>query len=523
MADAVDLKSIVPKRRASSSLALGILLILYYNEYMNVLVTGATGYVGGRLIPKLLELGFHVRILARNPDRIKNRSWYSQVEIFTGDVLNKNSLHGLFQNIDVAFYLIHSLSKGKNFNDADTLSANNFVDTANEENLNRIIYLGGLAEGTDDLSEHLLSRQRTGEILRSSDIDVTEFRCGVIVGSGSISFEIIRNLTERLPIMICPKWVYINTQPISIENVLEYLIHSINTHVPNNSILEIGGTDILSYGDMIRKYAMIRGLRRLLIPVPVLTPKLSSYWIHWTTPVSAQLTRPLVEGLKNESIVHDEQAKVYFPQIALINYNDAVRLALSNLDDHAVATSWSDSLSSSNGQDFPIESISMVFDNTFDINQVSGMVHDQKTININKKSVDIFKFLSTLGGQTGWLYGNFLWKIRGYIDLLFGGVGLRRGRRDPLVLNQGDALDFWRIEKIVPDRLIRLKAEMKVPGKAWLQYEIIENDNDCTLVQTAFFAPKGLFGLLYWYGLYPIHRFIFRGLITAIKKRVLLL
>ena len=488
---------------------------------MKILVTGATGYVGGRLIPKLLQLGFEVRILARNPDRIKNRSWYSDVEIFTGDVLNKDSLKGLFTNIDTAFYLIHSLSQGNNFNHADIEAAENFSQVAQAEKLNKIIYLGGLAEGSDHLSEHLLSRQKTGEILRNSDIDITEFRSGVIVGSGSLSFEIIRNLTERLPIMICPKWVYTKTQPISIENVLEYLIHSVSTDTPKNSIFEIGGDNVLSYGDMIRRYALIRGLSRLLIPVPVLTPKLSSYWIHWTTPVSAKMTRPLVEGLKNESIVHDKKAQQYFPQISLINYDDAVKLALSNLDDQDIETSWSDSLSSSNGQDDPIESISLQNDNIVDYNEISGMLQDKKIITIEKSSASIFTFLSTLGGETGWLYGNLLWKIRGYIDLFFGGVGLRRGRRDPMVLNQGDALDFWRIENIIENKLIRLKAEMKVPGKAWLQYDIVENKNNCKLTQTAFFAPKGLLGLLYWYSLFPIHIFIFKGMIKAIKNRVL--
>ena len=231
-----------------------------------------------------------MRILARNPDRIQNRSWYSQVEIFTGDVLDKDSLDGLFTDIDVAFYLIHSLSQGKNFNQSDIQAAQNFVEVAESEKLKKIIYLGGLGEVSDNLSMHLLSRQQTGEILRNSEVDVTEFRSGVIVGSGSLSFEIIRNLTERLPIMICPKWVYTKTQPISIENVLEYLIHSVSTDMPKNAIFEIGGEDVLSYGDMIKKYALIRGLRRLLIPVPVLTPKLSSYWIHWTTPGSAKIT-----------------------------------------------------------------------------------------------------------------------------------------------------------------------------------------------------------------------------------------
>ncbi len=488
---------------------------------MKILVTGATGYVGGRLIPKLLQLGFDVRILARNPDRIQNRSWYSQVEIFTGDVLDKDSLDGLFTDIDTAFYLIHSLSQGKNFNQADIQAAQNFVEVAESEKLKKIIYLGGLGEVSDNLSMHLLSRQQTGEILRNSEVDVTEFRSGVIVGSGSLSFEIIRNLTERLPIMVCPKWVYTKTQPISVENVLEYLIHSISTDMPKNSIFEIGGEDVLSYGDMIKKYALIRGLRRLLIPVPVLTPKLSSYWIHWTTPVSAKITRPLVEGLKNESIVHDLEAQKYFPQISLIDYDDAVKIALSNLNDQDVETSWSDSLSSSNGQDGSIESISRLNDDVVDYNEISGMVHDKKIITIEKSSSDIFKFLSSLGGETGWLYGNFLWKIRGYIDLFFGGVGLRRGRRDPLVLNQGDALDFWRIEKVIENKLIRLKAEMKVPGKAWLQYEIVENENNCQLTQTAFFAPKGLFGLIYWYSLFPVHIFIFRGMIKAIRNRVL--
>ena len=475
-----------------------------------VLVTGATGYVGGRLVSKLLKLNYKVRVLARNPNRLENKTWYKDVEIHKGDVLNRESLIGLFKNVDTAYYLIHSMSNFNNFEKTDIKAADIFSQIASDEKLKRIIYLGGLADSSSNLSKHLKSRHLTGDELRKSKTQIIEFRASVIVGSGSLSFEMIRNLTERIPVMICPRWVYTKTQPISIKNILDYLIASLSIEFKENQVFEIGGKDVLSYGDMIKQYALTRKLRRLLISIPVLTPKLSSYWVHWTTPLSANITRPLVEGLKNESIVKSFESDLYFKDIDILDYKESLILALDNLDTGNVETSWSDSLSSSNSEEYSV-----------DLKSKEGILIERRNIYIESTPQRIFSFILTLGGENGWLYGNFLWKIRGYIDLLFGGVGLRRGRRNPIALQQGDALDFWRVEKIVDKKLLRLKAEMKLPGNAWLQYEMISiNDSKTELIQTAYFAPKGLGGLMYWYALYPIHQVIFSGLIRTIKKRV---
>ena len=474
-----------------------------------ILVTGATGYVGGRLIPKLLERNYKVRVLVRNPERLKNKSWYNEVEIFKGNVLKSKSIIGLFKNIHTAYYLIHSMENYKNFEETDLKAANIFSEIAKKEGLERIVYLGGLASEKKNLSKHLKSRHDTGLELSKCGINIIEFRANVIVGSGSLSFEMIRNLTERIPIMICPKWVYTKTQPIAISNVLDYLITVLEIDFKKNEIIEIGGKDILTYGDMIKQYAKTRNLKRFLIPVPVLTPKLSSYWVHWTTPLSANITKPLVEGLKNESIVKTNLAKKYFPKIELISYKDSVKKAISNFNNKSIETSWSDSLSSSKGNDNIVSSFLK-----------EGMIIESRRIKINQNRKNIFNYVTSIGGENGWLYANFLWTIRGYIDLMVGGVGLRRGRRHPLELKQGDALDFWRVEKIIDKKLLRLKAEMKLPGIAWLEYEINKKNDISELIQKAYFMPTGLFGLFYWYSLYPLHKIIFAGLIKTIKKEI---
>ncbi|MAV64905.1 MAG: SDR family oxidoreductase [Pelagibacteraceae bacterium TMED124] len=474
-----------------------------------ILVTGATGYVGGRLIPKLVDLGYNVRVLVRNFERLKNKSWYNKVEVFNGDVLIKKSLSGLFKNVDTAYYLIHSMEGYKDFSETDLIAAKNFSEQSKVEGLKKIIYLGGLADETSNLSNHLKSRLETGKVLSKSGVDVTEFRANVIVGSGSLSFEMIRNLTERIPIMICPYWVYTKTQPIAIGNVLDYLIQSLDIKIPKNKVIEIGGKNVFTYGDMIKQYAQSRNLIRFLIPVPVLTPKLSSYWVHWTTPLSANITRPLVEGLKNESIVKSNDALKYFPDIKLLSYKEAVELAISRFNEKSVETSWSDSLTSSKGNDSKVAAYIK-----------EGMIIETRRININSNSSNVFEYICSIGGEKGWLYADFLWIVRGYIDLLFGGVGLRRGRRHPFKLKQGDALDFWRVEKITKNKLLRFKAEMKLPGQAWLEYKILNKKNSCQLIQKAYFMPTGLLGLIYWYTLYPLHKIIFRGLVRAIKKSV---
>jgi uncharacterized protein YbjT (DUF2867 family) len=473
-----------------------------------ILVTGSTGYIGGRIVPHLLDAGYQTRCLVRDPARLQGRAWYNRVDIITGDVLQPETLPEAMQNIDVAYYLIHSLAGGTGFHKIDIMAAQNFSKAAKKAGIKRIIYLGGLGNPDTDLSQHLRSRQLTGDALRESGIPVTEFRAGVIVGSGSLSFELIRYLTERIPVMICPRWVYTKIQPIAIGDVIEYLVAAINVPESSDQIIEIGGADVITYGEMMSGYAKARGLKRWLIPVPLLTPRLSSYWVHLMTPVPANIAKPLIEGLRNEVIVRDDKARSLFPNNHPVSYQKAVELALQKLEAGSVETAWSDALVSSQGEKEP------VFLKTHE-----GMIieHRQKIVDVLPENV--YRVFTSLGGKQGWLYMNWAWKFRGIMDRLIGGVGMRRGRRDPVDIRIGDVLDFWRVEEVIPNRMIRLRAEMKVPGRAWLQFQVLsKKDGRSVLSQTAFFAPKGLAGLSYWYILYPIHRIIFSGMIREIKK-----
>ena len=344
--------------------------------------------------------------------------------------------------------------------------------------------------------------------MRQFAVPVTEFRAGMVVGSGSLSFEMMRNLTERLPIMIAPRWVYTNTQPIAIRDVLNYLISSLEVPESQGKIIEIGAPDVLTYADMMMTYARIRGLRRLIVRVPVLTPRLSSYWVHWMTPVSAGVVTPLIEGLRNELIVRDQSAKRLFPDIKPIDFETAVRLALARIENGDIETLWSDALASSQ------EDITPTY-----LTQEQGMLIERRQVKVDAPPSAVFRSFSGLGGDRGWPPYNVLWQLRGALDRLAGGVGMRRGRRHPDQLRQGEALDFWRVELVESDRLLRLRAEMKVPGQAWLQFEAKTLENDRTqLIQTAYFAPKGLFGLLYWYGLNPLRSLILSGLIRELKE-----
>lgn len=471
-----------------------------------ILVTGATGYVGGRLVPRLIEAGYRVRVLARDPARLQGRRWVDQVEIFQGDVLDQASLASALEGVSIAYYLIHSMMAGSDFHQRDQQAAQGFAAAAKAGGVSKIIYLGGLGNPEAELSHHLRSRQETGSALQSSGVPVLEFRAGVIVGTGSASFEMIRYLTERVPVMICPRWVFTRTQPISIGNILDYLVAAIDHSLSESMILEIGGPEVLTYEDMLRGYASVRGLKRLIVPVPVLTPRLSSYWVHWVTPIPAALARPLIEGLRNEVVVRDDQATEIFPSVQLIPYEQAVQIALSNLEVSDVESTWSDALATSLRGNAPVHLASH-----------DGMIIETRTSKIDVSPKEAYRAFTSLGGQRGWLYGNWAWRIRGLVDRLAGGVGLRRGRRNPQGLRVGDALDFWRVEQLEPDRKMLLRAEMKVPGEAWLQFDAQALESGGTrLTQTAFFAPKGLFGLLYWYLLYPFHARIFSGLIKAV-------
>jgi uncharacterized protein YbjT (DUF2867 family) len=476
-------------------------------EQKQILVTGVTGYIGGRLVPPLLGSNYSVRVLVRDPSRLQGRSWADRVEIFPGDVLKPETLSPAMNGVTAAYYLIHSMSGSDDFHQRDLIAASNFSNAAKLAGVNQIIYLGGLGDPETDLSEHLKSRQDTGRALAISGVPVTEFRAAVIVGSGSISFEMIRYLTERIPIMICPRWVFTRVQPISIRDVLDYLTATLEVPESIGKVIEIGGADVLTYGDMMMGYAEERGLKRKLISVPVLTPRLSSYWVHWMTPVPARITRPLIEGLRNEVIVRDTTAQKLFPKIQPVGYSASVKRALANLDLGEVETRWTDALVSSQGEQTPVVMKSQ-----------EGLIIERRMEQVFATQKKIFESFTRLGGEQGWLYSDWAWEILGIIDRLSGGVGLRRGRRDPVDVRVGDAIDFWRVEAVEPDEMMRLRAELKLPGKAWLQFEARALKNgDAKLIQTAFFAPKGLSGILFWYSLYPINSLIFSGLLRNLK------
>lgn len=474
-----------------------------------ILVTGATGYIGGRLISHLLNQDPSVRVLVRDTNRLQGRPWENRVDVYQGDVLQPETLPAAMQDVSTAYYLIHSMSGTDDFHQRDLDAARNFARAARKADVERIIYLGGLGDPEADLSHHLQSRQATGAELAQHGVPVTEFRAAIIVGSGSISFEMIRYLTERLPVMICPQWVFTRVQPIAIQDVMQYLTSALDKPASAGKIIEIGGKDILTYGRMMKTYADIRGLKRFLIPVPVLTPSLSSHWVHWMTPVSASIVRPLIEGLKNEVIVRDQNAAEIFPDIHPVGYRDAVQKALANLTADQVETRWSDSLSSSQGDRPPV-----ILENR------EGMIIERREVHVRAAPQNVYRVYSRLGGEQGWLYFNWAWKLRGVIDRLLGGSGLRRGRRTPDQVRPGDAVDFWRVEAVQSGQSLRLRAEMKLPGQAWLEFQSLPSGKDaCQLIQTAFFAPKGLSGFLYWYLLYPVHSLIFSGLTARIKER----
>jgi uncharacterized protein YbjT (DUF2867 family) len=474
-----------------------------------VLVTGVTGYIGGRLVPELLALGYQVRVLVRDRSRLQGRTWLNQVEVVQADVLHPTSLLTAMNGVSAAYYLIHSMSGTSDYDQRDIQAARNFGDAARANGVERIIYLGGLGDPAANLSKHLRSRQRTGQVLQEAGVPVTEFRAAIVVGSGSISFEMIRYLTERVPVMICPRWVFTRVQPIAISDVLSYLVAALETPQSKGRNIEIGGSDIITYGNMMLGYALARGLRRRMLSVPILTPRLSSYWVHLVTPIPANIARPLIDGLRNEVIVRDETARELFPQIEPIDYLSAVSLALADLEANHIETTWSDALVTSQGDVIPVA-----------LSTQEGMIIERRQKIVPASPAIVFKVISRLGGQTGWLYLNWAWRLRGWIDRLVGGVGLRRGRRDPHLLRIGDTIDFWRVESIESDKRLLLRAEMKLPGRSWLQFETHSHTGEQTrLVQTAFFAPKGLFGLVYWYLLYPIHRLVFAGMIRNLAQR----
>ena len=473
-----------------------------------ILVTGATGYVGGRLRRLLEADGKRVRCLTRRHTGLASRVGET-TEIVEGDVLEIESLGPALAGVESAYYLIHSMGSGRDFEEQDRTAARNFGSVARGAGVRRIIYLGGLGHGPH-LSPHLTSRQEVGEILRGSGVEVIELRASIVIGSGSLSFELIRSLVERLPVMICPKWVATPAQPIAVEDVLAYLRAALELPEGESRIFEIGGPDPVSYGDIMREYARQRGLRRWMISVPVLTPYLSSLWLGLVTPVYARTGRKLIEGLRNPTVVRDDSALEVF-DIRPRGLREAIERAFVNEDADFARTRWSDAISSGGQQ------------TQWGGRRFGSRIVDSHAIDVEVPVEAAFEPIRRIGGDTGWYYGNWLWKLRGLLDLLVGGVGVRRGRRDPVDLCVGDALDFWRVEAFEPPRRLRLIAEMRLPGRAWLEFEVSESGDGARIRQTATFDPVGITGLAYWYALYPLHRLVFAGMLRNIARAAELL
>lgn len=469
------------------------------------LVTGASGYVGGRLVPALEARGERVRCLARKPPYLAGR-FSSRTEVVAGDVLDPDSLSEALRGVDAAYYLVHSMGSKEDFGEQDRVGARNFARAARERGVRRIIYLGGLA-GAGPLSPHLASRVEVGRILAEEGPPTLEFRASIIIGSGSLSFELLRSLVNKLPAMVTPRWVGTPAQPIAIDDVIAYLVHGLDLEHEGSAVFEIGGPQRVTYGELMREYARQVGVRRVMIPVPFLSPRLSSLWLGLVTPVYARVGRKLVTSLRNETVVRDAAALERFP-VRPLYASEAVARALREEDREMAGTRWSDAVSSSGRQ--PL----------WGGRRFGSRIVDRQQAVVRADAARAFAPIQRIGGSRGWYFANWLWALRGAADLLLGGVGMRRGRRHPVDVRPGDTLDFWRVEAFEPDRLLRLQAEMKVPGRAWLQFEVEPAEEGSRITQTAVFDPLGLGGLLYWYGLYPIHWLIFRGMLRGIARRV---
>jgi uncharacterized protein YbjT (DUF2867 family)/uncharacterized protein YndB with AHSA1/START domain len=484
-------------------------------QRQTIAVLGATGYIGGRLVPILLERGWKVRAVGRNPDKLRCRPFaaHPDVELVRADVLDQAALTAALQGCHAAFYLVHSMYPGvRDFESRDKQAALAMRDAARDAGLQRIIYLGGLGEPEENLSAHLKSRTEVGEILKSGPAELTWLRAAMIMGSGSASFEILRYLVDRLPAMITPAWVKSLCQPIAVTNVIDYLAGCLDVPQTAGRTFDIGGPDILTYRELFDIYARVAGLRpRLIIPVPVLTPRLSSYWIQLVTPVPSSLSRPLAEGLRNKVVCRENFIRELIPT-RLLTAEETIARALDLTARREVETCWSDA-----GSVRVPEWI-----DCGDAPYAGGTVLESAhTVTIAATPARVWHVVVRLGGEKGWLFGDQLWKLRGLADKLLGGTGLRRGRRDPYELRPGDALDFWRVLVVEENKRLRLLAEMKVPGEALLQFDIAEERPGATrLTLRARFLPRGLWGIVYWYALAPAHGPLFRGMLMATAKNV---
>ncbi len=472
-----------------------------------ILLTGASGYVGGRLLQLLEQQGYRVRCLARRPAVVQQKAGPG-TEVVAGDVLDRASLDAALQGMQAAFYMVHSMGSSGSFEAADRQAALNFGAAAQAAGVQRIIYLGGLGDDSVRLSAHLRSRQEVGQILRQFGVPVLEFRASIVLGSGSLSFEMIRSLVEHLPVMITPKWVKVPAQPIAIDDLLEYLLAALSLPVAEYRVFEIGGADQVSYADIMREYARQRKLRLRMLPVPVLTPFLSSLWLGFITPLYARIGRKLIESIVHPTVVRDPAALKTF-SVRPRGVAEALRRALANEDRQFAATRWSDALSSAGDQ------------RAWGGVQFGSRLVDSRTLRVAALPAAAFAPIERIGGDTGWYAWNWLWNLRGILDLLVGGVGTRRGRPSPTVMQIGDAVDFWRVEAIEPNHHVRLAAEMKLPGRAWLEFEVTADGAQTIIRQTATFDPVGLAGRIYWYALYPLHQLVFRDMLRGIAQAAL--
>lgn len=479
------------------------------------LVTGATGYIGGRLISDLLAKGYRVRVLARNAGRLKDHTWINKVEVVEGDAFDTKVIERALKDVDVAYYLMHSLMEKEDFESQEMKMAEIFGKAAKKQKTGRIIYLGGIVPAEAELSPHMSARANTGRILRESGVPTIELRAGIVIGSGSASFEMLRHLTERLPFMITPKWLNIRIQPIAVRDVLHYLVGAASVDKSVSGSFDIGGPDVFSYKTMMQKYAEAAGLRkRIIVPVPVMTPKLSSGWVGLVTPVPYTLARRLVASLKNEVVVSDDRIRKIIPdpEGGLTTFKRAVELALVRIKDNQVETRWSDASIPWTPSD-PLPT---------DPKWAGGSVYKDVRKLDSKDPVNVvWERIEAIGGDNGYSTATWAWELRGLADKVTGGVGLRRGRRDPNHLQVGDALDFWRVEKLERLKSLRLRAEMRMPGLAWLEFQV-EPDREtggCHITQTATYAPKGLLGHLYWWSVWPMHGIVFPSMIRHLAKR----
>jgi len=472
-----------------------------------VLVTGATGYIGGRLVPELLDAGYDVRVLVRHPERLAAREWSDRVQVVTGDATSREELRGALDGVDVAYYLIHAMAGGGGFAERDRSTARGFAVVAREAGVGRVVYLGGLHPDDERLSPHLESRREVEEILLDGGVPTVVLRAAVILGSGSASFEMMRYLTERLPAMIAPRWIDNRIQPIAVRDVLRYLVGAAAIPADVSRAFDIGGPDILTYREMMQRYAAVAGLpRRMIRAVPVLTPRLASLWVGLVTPVPPGIARPLVGSLVHEVVAREDDIRQYVPDPpdGLLGFDEAVGLALTRIRELDVRTRWS-SASTPGAPSDPLPD---------DPEWTGGsLLVDDRARPVDASPEALWTVIEGIGGAHGWYSWRLGWVARGLMDRLFGGPGLRRGRRDPHHLAPGDALDWWRVETIEPGRLLRLRAEMRLPGLAWLELSVEDADNGRpTFRQRAIFVPRGLLGQLYWWGISPFHGIVFGGM-----------